>query len=267
MSLMEAVRRRLHPLQGVVTVADYHAAKRNKPFHEGRIDVVGQDTLYSDKTGLLHSLKEVFRDEVYKFKAKTDTPRIIDAGANIGLSVRYFKHLYPNANIIAYEPDPVIFKMLTENVGSTPGVDLRNSAAWIENTTLTFYSEGSLAGSTEIDFLGNQKAVTVAAERLKDEVASKPVDFLKIDIEGAENSVLFDIEDELENVDQLFFEYHSTPGKAQQLGDLLNLVTKAGYRYTINGAHGAAHPFVESVSHGFDLQLNVSCYRGIPGQG
>ncbi len=266
MGLMEAVARRLHPLQGIVSVADYHTAKRNKPFQEGRIDVVGVDTLYSDKTGLLHSLKEVFGDEVYKFKAKSNQPRIIDAGANIGLSVRYFKHQYPKADIVAYEPDPAIFKLLKQNVGSMPGVDLRNAAAWTENTTLTFYSEGSLAGSTEIDFLGQQKALTVAAERLKDEVSLKPVDFLKIDIEGAENSVLFDIEDELENVDQLFFEYHSTPGKPQQLGDLLNLVTKAGYRYTINGAHGALHPFVESVSHGFDLQLNVSCYRGVPGR-
>ena len=266
MGLMDAVQRRLHPLQGIVSIADYHAAKRYKPFQEGCIDVVGESTSYSDKTGLLHSLKEIFRDEVYKFKAKSDRPRIIDAGANIGLSVRYFKYHYPNADVVAYEPDPEIFELLKKNVGSMPGVDLRNAAAWTENTTLTFYSEGSLAGSTEIDFLGQQRSVTVPAQRLKDELSLKPVDFLKIDIEGAENSVLFDIEDQLENVDQLFFEYHSTPGKPQHLGDLLNLVTKAGYRYTINGAHGSPHPFVEPVSHGFDLQLNVSCYRGVPEQ-
>lgn len=222
---------------------------------------MGQKTRFSDHAGLFHSIREIFHDEVYKFNARTEHPHIIDAGSNIGLSVRYFKTLYPKATILAYEPDPAIFAMLKDNVGSLPGVEVRQAAAWTQDTTLTFYSEGSLAGSAEMDFLGTRNAITVPAERLADQLARQPVDFLKLDIEGAENSVLFDIEDALPQVDHLFFEYHSTPGKPQQLGDLLNLVSRAGYRYAINGTHAANHPFVETVSHGFDLQLNVSCFR------
>lgn len=206
-------------------------------------------------------MQDIFSDKVYRFRAKTEHPHIIDAGANIGLSVLYFKTIYPRSTIVAFEPDPDIFGMLRYNVGDLEGVDVRQEAAWIEDTTLTFYTEGSLAGSSEIDFLGQGKKVEVEATRLKDEIRKRPVDFLKIDIEGAENNVLFDIEGELDQVNHLFFEYHSVPDKAQRLGDMLNLVQRAGFRYIINGAHGPRLPFVEEVSHGFDLQLNVSCFR------
>lgn len=169
--------------------------------------------------------------------------------------------LYPDANIIAYEPDPQMFALLEKNVGHLEGVELRDAAAWIEETTLTFFSEGSLAGSTEIDLRNAGKSVTVRAERLRDEISKAPVDFLKIDIEGAENSVMFDIEDVLDNVDHLFFEYHSKPGEPQKLGRLLDLVQSQGFRYAINGTHCAKHPYVETPGPGFDLQLNVLCYR------
>jgi FkbM family methyltransferase len=259
--LLSAARRRISPMRGVMTARDYRQAKQAPPLQPGLTHVLGEPTEYSDGAGLLHSVREIFFEDVYKFDAKTDRPHIIDAGANIGLSVRYFKRLYKNATIVAYEPDPSIFKMLAHNVGAMEGVELRQTAAWTEETTLTFYTEGSLAGSTEIDFLGLQKPVSVQAESLKKELQKRPVDFLKIDIEGAENEVLFDIRDELEGVDHLFFEYHSTPGKAQKLGAMLDLVADKGFRYAINGAHGPRLPFVERVDHGFDLQLNVFCFR------
>ncbi|WP_174284530.1 FkbM family methyltransferase [Sphingomonas bacterium] len=209
----------------------------------------------------MHSVIEIFKDEVYQFKADNAAPHIIDAGANIGLSVLFFKELYPEATIVAYEPDREIFQLLCENVGHLPGVELHEAAAWTEDTTLTFFKEGSLAGSTEMDFLSKGSTVLVRAERLKDAILKRPVDFLKIDIEGAENAVLFDIVDCLDHVRHLFFEYHSTPGKPQLLGQLLELVAAKGFRYAINGAHGPALPFVDKVPHGFDLQLNIFCFR------
>jgi len=59
----------------------------------------------------------------------------------------------------------------------------------------------------------------------------------------------------------LFFEYHSQPNTEQLLGTMLDLVKAAGFRYVINGTHAPNHPFVDRVTRGFDLQLNVSCFR------
>jgi len=39
------------------------------------------------------------------------------------------------------------------------------------------------------------------------------------------------------------------------------MISRLEFRYSINGAHGARLLFVEKVSFGFDLQLNVFCSR------
>lgn len=260
MSLVERVRRRVSPLHQVMTYPDWRRVKRLGTTAPGAAAVDGHPFSFSSREGFVHSVREIFLDDVYKFRAKTDAPYIVDAGANIGLSVLYFKRLYPRSTVVAYEPDAAIFGLLEKNVGRLPGVDLHRAAAWVEDTELTFFSEGSLAGSSEMDFAGQGVETKVKAERLLDQL-DRPVDFLKIDIEGAENKVLFDIEPALKNVDHLFFEYHSVPGQPQLLGELLDLVKRTGYRYIINGPHGPRLPFVERVPYGFDLQLNISCFR------
>jgi FkbM family methyltransferase len=246
-----------------MSASEYWSLVRTPAFTDSSANLFGKAVRFSNTEGFIHSVREIFYDNIYKFESQTAEPYVVDAGANIGLSVIYFKRMYPASRIVAYEPDPKIFGLLESNITSLgyDKVELRQAAAWVEETELTFYSEGSLAGSTEVDFLNKGQVTIVKAERLKDRLTGPRVDFLKIDIEGGENSVLFDIESELHNVENFFFEYHSVPGKDQRLGDMLNLVTKAGFRYVINGPHGPALPFVERFNEGFDLQLNVSCYR------
>lgn len=261
MTILSDLRQSVAPLEGLMTLRDFRAARRSPPNQRGNSRILGQDVTFADGPAFLYSVGEIFKDEVYRFNAKSNTPRIIDAGANIGLSVRYFKRLYPNATVIAYEPDTAVFEILRTNTAHLDGIDLRQAAAWIEDTELSFFSDTRLAGSLGMDYWGDSKVIKVKAERLRDELAKAPVDFLKIDIEGAENQVLFDIEDQLDRVDNLFFEYHSEFDKPQLLGDLLNLVSRNGFRYTINGPHGSPLPFVQKMREGYDLQLNISCVR------
>ncbi|AYJ86396.1 FkbM family methyltransferase [Sphingomonas paeninsulae] len=249
------------PVPDIIGHTEYRSLLKMPPFTHGSGMLFDRPIAFADITGYLHSVAEIFAEEVYRFNCETAAPHIIDAGANIGLSVIYFKQLFPGATIVAYEPDPEMFRLLAQNISSYSGISLRQAAAWVEDTELTFYTEGSLAGSSEVDFLNTGASTTVAAVRLKDELRKKHVDFLKIDIEGAENSVLFDIEDELDNVGLLFFEYHSPHTKPQLLGEMLKMVASKGFRYIINGAHAPRLPFIEKLACGFDLQLNVSCFR------
>src|SRR5690606_29753371 len=64
----------------------------------------GNKLMYVNGFDLLHSLKEIFVEEVYKVQLRPN-PLIIDCGANIGLSVIYFKRHFPDARVIAFEPD------------------------------------------------------------------------------------------------------------------------------------------------------------------
>jgi FkbM family methyltransferase len=260
---IHAIRRRLLPMHQVMNAADYFRASRVPPYHTGSTKLFDKPILFSDTQGFFHSVDEIFQREVYKFQTLSKRPHIIDAGANIGLSIIYFKRLYPNCSIVAYEPDSEIFSLLKRNIAAHryEDVDLREAAAWVSDGHLEFFSEGSLAGSTEVDFLKSGKVKTVRAQRLKSDLQGKAIDFLKVDIEGAENEVLFDVESELSGVRNLFFEYHSIPGKKQMLGDLLALVTRAGFRYVISETHGPKLPFVERSTSPFDIQMNVSCFR------
>ena len=255
---------RMLPLRGSMSTIAYLRTKRTPRFQVAETELFGTPLWFSNIEGLFHSYEEIFKTRVYDFRAETDSPLIIDAGANIGLSVIFFKKLYPNCKIIAFEPDPDIFRLLVKNVQAHrfADVDLRDTAAWISDDELTFYSEGSLSGSTKVDFLGAGNVKKVKASRLKDVLTEfAKIDFLKIDIEGAETDVLLDIERELHRVEHLFFEYHSTYDRPQTLGDLLTLATRAGFRYVVNGTHGPSLPFLQRNSSAYDIQMNISCFR------
>lgn len=237
----------------------------NKPsFETGVINIDNIVFSYSDAKGFLHSIDEIFGEEVYKFKSNTNNPLIIDCGANVGLSVYYFMQQYPGANIIAFEADVNIFKLLQSNVRQFENrdkIELNNQAVWTQDTELDFFLEGSLAGSLSLDFANKNQKQRVRAVDLKKYLNQK-VDFLKIDIEGAENELIFHIGDSLKNVQNLFLEYHGLVGSSQNLGDILNLLRDQGFEYYIRlAAETLVHPFCKEIPTKFNQQLNIFCYR------
>lgn len=76
----------------------------------------GKEIKITDSFWHLHSLNELFLDEVYRFNSNNNNPKIIDCGSNIGLSIIFFKRMYPNSEIIAFEPDNEIFNILKYNL-------------------------------------------------------------------------------------------------------------------------------------------------------
>jgi len=207
---------------------------------------------------------ELFHDKIYKFKADNDRPYIIDCGANLGMSVIYFKTIYPDAEIVAFEADPYIFSFLEKNVKSYQFLDVNviNKAVWNNSDdTLSFLREGGAGGRIQEKSNGFS-FVDVRTIRLKG-FLNKKIDFLKIDIEGAEYNVIKDCADELKNVQNLFIEYHSFPETKQNLHDILEIVQRAGFKYYIKYANDISPaPFIEvNLNFGMDLQLNIFCYR------
>jgi len=137
-------------------------------------------------------------------------------------------------------------------------VDIFEKAVWTSNTTLDFEVEGSWGG--KINDIASEKTIKVESKRLKD-LLTEPVDFLKIDIEGGETAVLQDCADDLVNVKNLFVEYHSDANQPQTLDQILRIISNAGMRYHIKEAAGRKKPFVNKITSGFDLQLEIYAYR------
>ena len=90
---------------------------------------------FVDGYGFLFLYDEIIEKEIYKFSTDNPAPYIIDGGANIGLSVLYFKRSYPNSRILAFEPDPDIFTVLEKNCRTFEfeGVERFDRARWVDN--------------------------------------------------------------------------------------------------------------------------------------
>ena len=216
-----------------------------------------------DAASFIFMYKEIFEHEIYRFNASTNTPRIIDGGTNIGLSVIYFKKLYPNSEIIAFEPDEKIFSTLTKNINNSAhkeGITLVQKALWNEETTLEFMSEGADAGRLQqVDRSHN--TIIVPTVRLRGYL-TQTIDFLKLDIEGAELEVIRDCEDLLCNVHHMFIEYHSFLGMPQTLSELLGIISRAGFRFYLQPCVSLPQPLNEIRSYqGMDAQVNIFAYR------
>jgi FkbM family methyltransferase len=218
----------------------------------------------SDKIGFDHSYNEIFEEKVYDIKFNSEAPLILDCGSNIGLSIIYFKTHYPKAIIYGFEPDLRVFELLKENLSvfNFSDVSVYNSAVWSSEGFIEFNPEGSLAGSVVSRNRPDFESYKVKAISLRPYLEDSKIDFLKLDIEGAEYEVLNNISDLLFNVENLFVEYHSVYGKEQQLANILQIIKNAGFRYFIkNSTHDFISPFTKFKNSGFDLQLNIFCVR------
>ena len=229
-----------------------------KRYREKRIRAFGVDYRVPDAASFLSMLDEIYGNGIYRFVSGRDAPVIVDIGANIGVSVNYFLDNYPGARIYAYEADPVIFNFLQQNVAvRNDHVDLHNQAVWHENTCLRFVQDGADGGR-----LSGNGGIDVTAVDVREVLAGKQIDLLKIDIEGAEDTVLPACAGSLHHVERIFLEYHSSPNRPQKLGEITSLLNKAGFRLHIQTVSGSRAPFTQLKLHtGFDMQLNIFAWR------
>lgn len=237
---------------------------RTERYQHSFTNLFGYEIELVDSNSFLWTYEDIFEKQIYRFKAQTQTPVIIDCGANIGLSILYFKQLYPQSRIIAFEPDKEIFTVLKNNVQNWgfSNVDLVNKALWDSETILEFNSEKADAGrlSENSSKLEGEK-YKVPTVRLRDYL-EQSVDFLKIDIEGAETQVIKDCSDLLINAKNLFLEYHSFNKESQSLNILINLLSEAGFKLHIHTNSKSPQPFYHrEIQMGMDMLLNIFAFR------
>jgi FkbM family methyltransferase len=230
-------------------------------YHHTTTKLFGKPVQIVDPMSFLQMSAEIFDGQIFRFLTEVPEPFIIDAGANIGLATIYFKHLYPRSQVVAFEADPGIFQVLSKNVSqlNLQGVELVNCALWRSSGTMQFWSEGSYGG--RLASKGDSPNTEVRAVPLGDYI-SRPVQFLKMDIEGAEIDVLEECAGKLHFVERLFLEYHSFADQPQRIETLFQILAAAGFRVQMHQESAASQPFLErTASAGFDFQMKVFAFR------
>lgn len=237
---------------------------RNTP---SQLHVRGRKIRYADNWSFLWQYYEIFHKGYYRFRSTGSQPVIFDCGANIGLATLFFISEYPGCRLIAFEPDPEIASIYQENFLSNERVEFHQKAVWIHSEGIKLAQMGSDSGY--ISETGTLLAETV---RLKEKLnAFERIDMLKMDIEGAETKVLADCEEELFRVQNLFVEYHDRRNDPQTLSEVLDILKRAGFCYTILNENAyVKQPLIRNSESnapaGFHLQLNIFAYRN-PSEG
>lgn len=140
-------------------------------------------------------------------------------------------------------------------------MELHKKAVWDSETTLLFTSDHGMGGSVANRYT-NQEPVKVETVRLADYLQQR-VDFLKLDIEGAEFTVLSDCKYLLKNVDHLFVEYHSFINQKQKLEEILSILKETGFRYHLKQSFSQNRPFIDKLlaCENMDMAITVFAYR------
>jgi FkbM family methyltransferase len=204
-----------------------------------------------------------FKKQIFDFALGDRHPYVIDCGANIGVTVTWWKKRYPDAQVLAFEADPDIFRVLERHCGALPGVRLLNAAVWDREGEIPFLSKGSEGGYVaELSNCQRQEMIrSVPCVRLRSFLSQK-CDFLKMDIEGAEVAVRRGCADALRNVARTFVEYLSFVEKKQSLGETISVLETAGFRLHILTELPSPTPFEELVVLGeIDLHLDLFGFR------
>jgi FkbM family methyltransferase len=148
------------------------------------------------KTSDMLTFVHIFLRREYDVEiAKTPTV-IVDAGANIGLSSIFYANKYPDAKIIALEPETSNFGLLKKNIAPYGNIIAINKALWGKNTMLEVVDPGFNKWGFQThacDGEGNKPGGTIVEsitiDKLMDDYGLMHIDILKIDIEGAEKEV------------------------------------------------------------------------------
>jgi FkbM family methyltransferase len=149
---------------------------------------------YRVRTSDLEVIRQVLiRCEYECVAQEPDVTLIIDCGANIGCASFFFLHRYPNARVIAVEPDPGNFAMCRRNLEPFGDrVVLVNSAVWPVAMPLCV-ARGSYRDGRAWTFQVRPRSEGETSELMGATIAdliersgTDKIDLLKIDIECAE---------------------------------------------------------------------------------
>ena len=138
---------------------------------------------------------QIFLTGIYKLPKDFQPKVIIDCGANVGMATVYFATRFPDAIILAIEPEESNFNILVLNCKPYPHVIPIRKAVWHTSGKLHIIDggKGNYAFMVKESIDPSDKVVSsidaVSISDLMNEYRFDEVGFVKMDIEGAEKFI------------------------------------------------------------------------------
>lgn len=161
---------------------------------------------------------------------------VVDVGANIGIFSR-FAHLNGASRVLSFEMDDKYYRVLEKN-NSDFGLESYHVGVGSKSEVVKYASTDHFGGST-IHIEGKPEEIIkkVNFMTLSGVIAEKKVDridYLKIDVEGAEFDVIAGIKDEdYSKIRKIAMEYHNSffGYDAEKRQSMIENFTNRGYNY------------------------------------
>ena len=210
--------------------------------------IFGHVVYYENFNSFFAMFTEIFLHEVYAYKhpklSLDDKINVVDCGSNIGLSLVYFKLIFPNAAIFCFEPDPITFRILEKNVitNKFKDVKLYQMAVGDKKRKVTLYSFKEFGGGPGNSIMKkhigfkNPSIIKVDMITLND-IGLEKIDLLKIDVEGAEGKIIEGLSKTklIRTIKIINLEYHyRNKDNSNRLGKILSFLEENKFSFVIN---------------------------------
>jgi FkbM family methyltransferase len=162
---------------------------------------------------------------------------ILDLGANVGYTMSDFAHRFPECRVIGYELDEgnaALATMNTKSFGSRCRVHC--GAIWHKSGVIHYGGDEEWGFRVMADGNSSANGRSAPAYTLNDVLAShqlESIDYIKMDIEGAEAHVLHENASWLRLVDSIKVEVHEPATIKQCSRDL----SEAGFTCSVDAVH------------------------------
>lgn len=214
-----------------------------------RLPYSGKPLYYRSNSSDLPLIVSIFiAEKEYDLSFKLQPTLIFDLGANIGLFTRLYAAKYPEASIIAVEPESNNFEILLQNTVAYDTITTIHGGVWYRDAELKIIDRGTgewgftceevSNGEGDVKGIGIDEIVVknVMSDRMKNVKDKRQVVLVKMDIEGCEKQIFDHISScrWLSFVDYLIIELHDRiyPGSEKHI---LDFMRSNGYRSIQSG--------------------------------
>ena len=172
----------------------------------------------------LDVLMKVFADREYALPLRQTPRSILDGGANVGFAAVYYAELYPEATVVAVEPDRENFAILKKNTASYTSIRVFEAAIWSSDTQVELEDPGMdqhafrVGGLSQQSNASRRSVTALSIETLSARADVSGFDLVKLDVEGAEREILVNAGGWLPQSQVLIAELHDrfVPGCSKQ---------------------------------------------------
>ncbi len=189
-------------------------------------------------TSDLSTFVEVFMSKGYDIVIPFQPKTVIDGGANVGMFSIKMKNDFPDALVVAVEPDPDNYRILQKNTNPYSNIQTVQAGLWGKDTQLKVWDKFEAGKNTLVveEAPSNGTIPGISIDTLMQTFNLNQIDILKLDIETSEKQLFFGNCDWLSKTKMIIIELHDKmeEGCSQSFFEAINRFIKH-YDYAIHG--------------------------------